>query len=286
MDRISMPVKISISAFCILAIAFLFFFGGVFFPDNTDVLSAPQTEENYRDAFQFDSEELTYDGTGELDFLQGVSLDNYTARELKDMVFIRISTGDNLSQKVVEYTADTEEGRARSRRLLQLKKYKGPKIELPDDMPAATPSTVDHLAELMSSEDDFKADDGFGRDARKYVQVETEKAKQNSALVYCTFILENEFSDRVVAKSDLILTGMPATISLTDSVVYINKGEGFDPSLYVESAVDADGRPIPDEVYCDGELDTTQPGTYEIYYGLRDQSAVLTVIVTEKERWQ
>jgi hypothetical protein len=71
-----------------------------------------------------------------------------------------------------------------------------------------------------------------------------------------------------------------------DFEVYINKGEGFDPSLYVESAVDADGRPIPDEVYCDGELDTTQPGIYEIYYGLRDQSAVLTVIVTEKERWQ
>ena len=73
------------------------------------------TEENYRDAFQFNPEELTYDGTGELDFLQGVSLDNYTARELKDMVFIRISTGDNLSQKVVEYTADTEEGRRQLR---------------------------------------------------------------------------------------------------------------------------------------------------------------------------
>ena len=150
-------------------------------------------------------------------------------------------------------------------------------------MPSATEGTVDHIVEIMSTEDDFKADDGFGRDARKYVQVEIERAKQNSALVYCTFILENEFSDRVVAKSDLILTGMPATISLTDSVVYLSVGDYFEPSLYIESAVDAEGRSIIEEVYCEGELDTSQPGEYEVYYGLREQSAVLTVIVTKRE---
>lgn len=284
MDRISMPVKIFISVFCTLAFMCLYFFGGEVFSDNTELMSTPQEEQNYRDAFKFEPEELTYDGNGKLDFLQGVSLDNYSPRELKDMVFISISTGDNQSQKVVEYTADTKEGRARSRRLLNLKNYKGPKIELPDDMPSATEATVDHLAEIMSTEDDFKVDDGFGRDARMHVQVELERAKQNSALVYCTFILENEFADRVVAKSELILTGMPATISLTDSVVYLNVGDYFDPSLFIESAVDADGRSILEEVYYDGDVDTSQPGEYEVYYGLREQSAVLTVIVTEKER--
>ena len=283
MERIPMLVKIFISVFCIMALGFLYFVGDLF-SGNAETLSITKADENYRDAFQFEPEELIYDGTGELDFLQGVFLDDYSARELKDIVFIRISTGDNLNQKIVEYTADTKEGRARSIRILQLRNYKGPKIELPDNMPSVTLSTLDYLAEVMSSEKDFKADDGFGHDARKYVQVETERAKQNSALVCCTFILENEFEDRVVAKSDLILSGVPATISLTDSVVYLNVGDYFDPSLYIESAVDAEGHSILEEVYYDGELDTSQPGEYEVYYDLREQRAVLTVIVTEKER--
>ena len=280
MDRISMPVKVFIAVFCILATVVLFFESDLF-SNNTKTLSAMQADEDYRDAFQFEPEELTYDGTGEIDFLQGVTLDSYSVGELEDMVFIRIFTGENLSQKIVEYTADTENGRVRSRRLLNLRNYKGPKIELPNDMPSVTENTLADIADILSLENDYKANDGFGHDARKHVQIETEKSNQNSSLVYCTFILENEFADRAVAKADLILTEVPATIILTDSIVYLNVGDYFDPALYIKSAIDAEGQSITEEVNYEGEIDTNQPGEYEVHYKLRGQSVAMTVIVTE-----
>lgn len=284
MKTISMTVKIFTSVFCTLVLVYLFFFGGRFFQKDSESFFQVQEDENYRDAFQFKPEELTYDGTGELDFLQGVSLDNYTVGELKDMVFISITSGEKLSEKIVEYTADTEGGRIRSRRLLNLRNYKGPKIELPADMPSVTENTLDDLAEIMLSEDNFKADDGFGHDARNHVQIEMEKSNQNSSLVYCKFVLENEFADRAVVKSDLILTGLPAIISLTEATVYLNVGDYFDPALYIERAVDAEGRSIIEEIYYEGEIDTTHPGEYEMHYVLRGQSVKMAVMVTETSK--
>lgn len=283
MDRIPWSFKVIISISCLIVLILLFVFGGDVFKEDVeiDLLSVSQDSEHTIDNFSFEPEELTYDGSGELNFLKGVSLEGYTEKEIEEMVYIRISTGDNLSQKIVEYTADTNEGRVRSRRLLRLINYKGPNIELPNKMPSIAMGIMDNIKEEMLTEDDYKADDGFGNDARNHVQIVTERSMQNSSLIHCTFILENEFSDRVVAKTDTVLSDVPATISLTDTIVYLQAGEYFDSSIYVESAVDSEGISIMEEVYCEGEVNTSLPGEYEVYYELRGQSAILTVVVTK-----
>ena len=110
-------IKISISVFSLIALVLLYVFGGRVIEDDNTVFEASQADDT-RDAFVFDPETLVYDGTGDIDFLEGVTLEGYNAEQLKKMVYIRISTGDSLSEKIIEYTADTDDGRVRSMRNL------------------------------------------------------------------------------------------------------------------------------------------------------------------------
>ena len=279
MNQIPMSFKVSISILCSIAIAVLVVISGEDIHEEKQLSTEYQETGILKDAFTFNPERLIYDGTETLDLLEGVSLPGYTAEELKNNVYVRISTGDSMSQKIVEYTIDTEEGRVRSNRVLQLENYKGPRIQLPDEMPSVTEESVHNITDILLSESTYKADDGFGNDVRRHVQVEMEKALQNSSVMECTFILENEFGDRTVEEEDVVLSDVPATINLTDKIVYLQKGEYFDPLIYVESAVDANGYSIKDEVISYGEYDTSQVGEYLITYELRGQTAVLTVVV-------
>ena len=102
-------LKISVSVICLIALVLLYVFGGRVIEDDNMVFEAGQADDT-TDAFVFDPETLIYDGTGDIDFLEGVTLEGYNEEQLKSMVYIRISTGDSLSEKIVEYTADTDDG--------------------------------------------------------------------------------------------------------------------------------------------------------------------------------
>lgn len=251
-------IKISVSVICLIALVLLYVFGGRVIEDDDMVFEAGQADD-IRDAFVFDPETLVYDGTGDIDFLEGVTLEGYNEEQLKNMVYIRISTGDSLSEKIIEYTADTEEGRVRSMRNLLLRNYNGPSIVLPDEMPTVTMGTVDHIADLMPEGKTYQVDDGFGNDMRAHVQIDAARSPVNSSEVNYTFILENAFGDRTVAKADAIISDVPATIILTDTAVTVKTGEYFDPYDFILSATAADGSSIMGEVLCD-EIDTSIPG--------------------------
>ena len=91
-------IKISVSVICLIALVLLYVFGGRVIEDDDMVFEAGQADD-IRDAFVFDPETLVYDGTGDIDFLEGVTLEGYNEEQLKSMVYIRISTGDSLSKK-------------------------------------------------------------------------------------------------------------------------------------------------------------------------------------------
>ena len=110
MNRISMFFKVSISVFSLLAIVILYCVGGKTSDSSVGESIINNESEKFEDVFVFNPEEISYDGTGDLDLLKGVSLKNYSLETLKDIVFIRISTGENISRKVVEDTADIDEG--------------------------------------------------------------------------------------------------------------------------------------------------------------------------------
>ena len=271
-------VKILISIASLLIIALMYILSG----RDTDEPSMGDSglTDDMSDAFVFEPETLTYDGSGEMDFLEGVFLEGYTADELEDMVYIRVTAGNILSEKYVEYTADTDEGRVRSTRRLLLENYNGPKIQIPDKMPTVTMSNIDQLADLLSEVKNYKVDDGFGNDMRAYVQIAAEKSTTNSSIVNYTFTLDNAYGDRAVAQADVHVSDVPAIIVLTDAATTIRAGAYLDPYEFIQSATTVDGSSVIEEVRC-SEIDTSEPGEYRIMYELRGQTASLDVIVTE-----
>ena len=271
-------LKITTSVVCIAIVAGLFFFGDRLSPD--DGKSGAGQEETYKDAFRFDPEELSYDGTGELDLLDGVTLEGYTARELEGMVFTRIRAGDSLSEKKVQYTAETEGGKVRSFRPLRLRNYSGPKIRIPNSLPEVTRNLAGNFGKLLMVKDGYVVDDGFGNDVRQYAEIVYEADDRESARIHYTISFENMFGDRDVAKVDVILTGVPAYLTLTDSEIVLPVRGEFDPAAYIESAVYADGSDAMAEVLCSGNVDTSKAGTYEVVYDLEGEMLVLTVVVS------
>lgn len=74
--------KIAISAFCLVALILLYAFGGQVIEDDNAVYEVSQADDA-RDAFVFDPETLVYDGTGDFDLLEGVTLEGYNEEQLK-----------------------------------------------------------------------------------------------------------------------------------------------------------------------------------------------------------
>ena len=217
-------LKITTSVVYIAIVAGLFFFGDRLSPD--DGKSGAGQEETYKDAFRFDPEELSYDGTGELDLLDGVTLEGYTARELEGMVFTRIRAGDSLSEKKVQYTAETEGGKVRSFRPLRLRNYSGPKIRIPNSLPEVTRNLAGNFGKLLMVKDGYVVDDGFGNDVRQYAEIVYEADDRESARIHYTISFENMFGDRDVAKADDVnFAYIENQRVITDSDFVANPGE-------------------------------------------------------------
>ena len=280
----SLVPKILISLICIIAIAFLFFFSDSILPEE-DSVGFSVGDNSYLDSFSFDPEQLSYDGTGDLDLLEGVSLEGYSFQDLKSLIFIRVHKGDTLSEKYIEYTAETEEGTVRSRRKLILYNYNGPKIVIPDEIPSVTEKSADELGSLLNTKSGYAVDDGFGNDVRDHAEISYVKDMKDSALLHYTIAYDNMFADRDVVKLDVTLTDTPARIILSASDITIPVGARFDPADYVISAKRSDGISDIESVILNGSVDTHKEGTYSLTYELEGQTATMIVnVVRDKEQ--
>ena len=275
----SMVIKIVISLVCIVGIIALFTVGEKILPSDDSEYSAGQGNDEYADAFTFDPEELSYDGTGELDLLEGVTLEGYSAQELKSIVFTRIKKGESLSEKVIEYTVETEKGKMRSTRPLKLNNYNGPKVHIPDDLPEVTRKDIEHFGDLLATKSDYAVDDGFGKDVRDHAEIDYEEDAKESDKVHYAVSFGNMFGDNDVAKVDVSLSGVPAYIALTESEVTINEGDDFNPEDYVARAELADGKEAFEIILYSGDVNTGKEGTYEVEYDLEGETLKLIVNV-------
>lgn len=272
----STVIKMLIFIICMIGVIVLFTFADDLLPSDVAEYSFNQ-ESEYKDAFTFEPEELSYDGTGDLDLLKGVMLDGYSAQELESMVFTRIYKGDSLSEKTVEYTAETDDEKYRSTRPIKLYNYKGPKIHIPDDVPEITRKGVGHFGDFLMMKAGYAIDDGFGKDVREHANIEYKEDTRESALVHYTISFDNMFGDSDVAKVDVTLSGVPAYLALTESEVTLKVGDVFDPTVYIARAELADGSEARAEVHYGGDVNTAKKGTYEATYDLEGETLVQIV---------
>lgn len=83
-------------------------------------------------------------------------------------------------------------------------------------------------------------------------------------------------------------------IELTDYLVYLERGDAFDPKTYFRSYFENDSNLLHfsyDKLDVTGEVDTDTPGTYEVSYSATNRAGltsevILTVVVEEKMEGQ
>ena len=275
--KIPLWLKILISVICVAAVAVIMLRGDET-PEYTAAGAAGEAKEAV-DGFEFNPEELTYDGNGDLDLLQGVSLPGFSREELKELTFVSIETAGALSKKRVEYTAEKDGVRYRSLRYLHLSGYTGPKITMPQHIPDVKENMIERFGSLLEGEEDFKVDDGFGNDVSAHMKVEAERSTMDSSLVHYTVSIENVFGDRDRVTQDVVLSGDMPVIALTTPEVRIGVRQEFDPRDYIARAEMADHSSAIDAVLVEGAVNTNEAGEYTLTYELYGESVSLRVIV-------
>lgn len=213
-------------------------------------------------SFQFDTDPLVYDGQTGLDLLSGVTLVSSDGQTSDAEIYAQIMSGDSLSRKTIEYSADTENGQVTASRGLELSAYAGPSISLPEELPDLEESQIDSVLSLLSG---LYADDGYGNDITDSVTASYTMGEDGMTLHY-TFSVTNLFNDTATAAADLSLTASKPVIRLTDTAVTIPAGSSFEPLAYVDSAVDVDGSSLSHRIYIRGSVDTETPGIYTLTY--------------------
>lgn len=296
----------------ILSIISVIILGALFFLSGkrddrsaNQVLNAAAVKAESSECFQFDPETLSYDGEGDLDLLYGVTFTDLTdsdgvrqsaysgtggsavkrGQELRDIVFVRISAGKALYQKNITYTAQLNNGETVTAvRPLRLEGYARPKITLPDDdkLPRLTRETMDSIQYEVMDAEGFKADDGFGRDARDHIEVSYATDRLDSSLIHYTYKFTNLFNDEAVSSLDMELPSDEARIVLSTDSVTITQEDTLHASDYVVRAVKADGSDGKNDIQISGKIDQSRSGSNTINFDLEDVHMELTVIVVKE----
>lgn len=235
--------------------------------------------------FQFASDTLTYDGTSTLDLLDGVSLIKSDGSVSNLDIFVHIKTGSSLTQKIIEYTADTSQGQVSAERKLELKNYSGPKLKLPDSLPEITEEQLDTILSLMPTDGSFYADDGYGKDITNAVTTEYTVDLNDPSTIHYVFSITNSFNDTVSVSADLTLQRTRPVILLSNDFITIERNTEFNPLEYIILAEDIDGTSLLQKVKIDGELNLRVPGQYTLTYTVTSDDKItslpqtLTVVI-------
>ena len=144
----------------------------------------------------FEKDSLRYDGEGELDLLDGVSvMDESGNKYNNDNLTVEVS-GDNKKEKTVRYTYSDKAGNtAEAERTLKLSHYDGPSIELGEELPDLRDEDIDNLKNVYSGY--YTAKDGFGLDITSSVVITAEEGKKEDGYYELSFQVTNLYGDTV-----------------------------------------------------------------------------------------
>ena len=242
--------------------------------------SVPDTATDQGYSIQLDSDTLTYDGSSQLELLQGVSLVDAQGSPVDGEIFASITTGGSLDEKIITYSADTEQGQITARRSLKLQNYSGPTITLPETLPDITEEQLDSLLSYMPSDGTFAALDGFGNDITSSVKFKYATSESEPSLYHCTFTVTNMFNDSAAAEMDLSLNATRPVLTLTERAVTLSTNSSFNALSYVATAVDREGNSLFQRISIDGEVNTAVPGVYTLTYYVIDENGETSVPMT------
>ena len=231
------------------------------------------SSENIKIIFDDD---LVYDGTGELDLLDGVSAQGEDGTDLTNRLNAKIVLAGN--DKEIRYSVSNDNGQiVYKARNLVLKNYQGPEI-IANDHLNFDAKDLSNLVTVLNERGELKGLDGFGKDITDQITYQREKV--SDGIYQLTFTLNNIYLDStsLTVKANISGTISDPVLELYRSSIEIDVGSSFYPEDYIEVANDENGNSVKDQVKISSSLNTMQPGVYNVSYQLTssDNSVIVT----------
>lgn len=215
----------------------------------------------------FESETLVYDGSGELDLMEGVSAVDSEGVDRTEEIEAYLLSDDNLTQKRIRYRLFDEDGReaAKERRLV-LMGYAGPALTVEEDLEMNASDLTD-LIGVLGEQGKLSAQDGFARDITD--QVTCRRKKIGAETYEMRFQVRNEFqdSDEVTVTAHIEGEVRDPVIELYEEEVQLAVGSEWDPYRYIRRADNGMGDAV-DQVRLESSVHIGIPGVYQVTYRL------------------
>lgn len=217
---------------------------------------------------QWSPEILVYDGTSELDIMQGVLVTDEDGNDRTSDARAVLQNTEQLNQKMIYYSLNgyseklTDQGR-----MLLLENYTGPTIQVDSEV-QLTVTQLGNLPGVLAERKQLEADNGYGKEITGQVSWYREKTAEGEYSIF--FTVSNEFGDVATAQCRAYIDGVKDDIVLTlrQEQISISQNEPFVPLDWVLEAEDANGENLIDGVEVEGTVNSSVPGNYTITYRL------------------
>ena len=226
------------------------------------------TKKTQKCQIQWSPEILVYDGTSELDIMQGVLVTDEDGNDRTSDARAVLQNTEQLNQKMIYYSLNgyseklTDQGR-----MLLLENYTGPTIQVDSEV-QLTVTQLGNLPGVLAERKQLEADNGYGKEITGQVSWYREKTAEGEYSIF--FTVSNEFGDVATAQCRAYIDGVKDDIVLTlrQEQVSISQNEPFVPLDWVLEAEDANGENLIDGVEVEGTVNSSVPGNYTITYRL------------------
>jgi len=226
------------------------------------------TKKTQECQIQWSPEILVYDGTSELDIMQGVLVTDEDGNDRTSDARAVLQNTEQLNQKMIYYSLNgyseklTDQGR-----MLLLENYTGPTIQVDSEV-QLTVTQLGNLPGVLAERKQLEADNGYGKEITGQVSWYREKTAEGEYSIF--FTVSNEFGDVATAQCRAYIDGVKDDIVLTlrQEQISISQNEPFVPLDWVLEAEDANGENLIDGVEVEGTVNSSVPGNYTITYRL------------------
>ncbi len=239
--------------------------------------------------FQLDSNVITVSvNDGDEALLQGVSAFDNRDGNISDQVFVdSVSqlTGPNTA-RVRYFVFDKAENMAVASRTVCYSDYSSPRISI------LKPLVFD-VGKTIALKGSVIATDVLKGNITNSIRLSSDDLSNRTPGTYhLTIWAMNQMGDVASVRVPIIVREPAAdapVIELSTYLVYLQKGDSFDPEDYYKSFYSSADIPIAgsyDRLTVSGEVDTQTPGTYEVSYSYTNSSGrfsevFLTVVVED-----
>lgn len=161
---------------------------------------------------------------------------------------------------------DSAEHMATLTRRVHFTDYHSPRFALREPLVFAESTTNNTEVRAL-----FSATDMLDGDLTDWITyVETDAAYNNPGDYTITMEVSNSFGDMVSYAFSIHIyerDSQNLSIELTDALVYVDRGDSFDPLDYIRSISDYSGQTYdPELLQVTSTVDTATPGIYEVHY--------------------